>query len=85
VLYSFVDKLALQQVDYNARFRYLAWLYDPSASASKKAKITDVLAWLDLLWSEYGIRRASVLSTGTCEWYTAFPPCPFTFWDIVNA
>jgi hypothetical protein len=49
------------KVEANERFRYLAWLSDPSASQAKKDKINAVIAWSDSIFAEYYKRKEAVL------------------------
>lgn len=51
-LFNFADSYA-NKIYPNERFRYVAWLADPSASQTKKDKILANIAWADSIWAEY--------------------------------
>lgn len=85
VMWNEADRRARTGADDNARFRYLAWLQDPSISATKRARIMEVLAWSDAIWQEYGAFATAVRAGQRPKGFSALVPCPWTFWDIASA
>ena len=73
-------------IDENARFRYLAWLIDPTSSPDRRAKIRANLEWADSIWQQYAIVKAACLS-GSPSVYDpeAIGPPPHTFWEIAES
>lgn len=71
------------EIDANARFRYLAWLIDPTSSLDRRAKIRDNLAWADLIWRQYATIKADCMG-GTLSTYDpkVLGSPPHTFWEV---
>jgi hypothetical protein len=81
-LFDFADAWAAQMWP-NDKFRYLAWLSDPTASAEKKAKINENVAWGDAIWLEYLRRKALVLNGGEVDGdFSSFGAPPYSFLDV---
>jgi hypothetical protein len=79
------DALAMAAADHNSRGRYLAWLIDPAASATKRTRIAEVQTWMDILWLAYSNDKAAILAGTFTDYSFAAGPCPWTFWDIAGA
>jgi hypothetical protein len=81
-LWDFANYYAKQVTD-NDRFRYLAWLSDPTASQAKKDKINAVIAWSDSIFVEYYLRKAIVLDGGEANTdFGSLGTPPYSFYEI---
>lgn len=75
------DAIARAGADDNSRARYLMWMIDPSSSATRKARIAAVTAWIDGVWTAYAAFKANPIG----DFQPPSTPCPFTFWQIAEA
>jgi hypothetical protein len=79
------DALAASVIDHNSRERFLAWLMDPSASATKKQRIQAVMAWMDGIWQQYYATVAQINAGNNVTFSYTGSPCPWTFIDVANS
>jgi hypothetical protein len=81
-LWDFANNYA-SQIEQNDRFRYLAWLSDPSASQAKKDKINANIAWSDAIFIEYYKRKTDVLNGELANTdFGVLGPPPYSFFEI---
>jgi len=71
------------QIEANERFRYLAWLADPSTPQAKIDKINAVIAWSDTVFAAYYERKQAVLAGEPANTdFSSLGEPPYSWYDI---
>ncbi len=85
-LWHFVDAFGEQQFDRNYRERCLAWLADPTSSATRLARIAELWAWGDTFWAEFYRVKTLILAGDLDASFsiTSIAPCPYNIAEIAG-
>jgi hypothetical protein len=79
-LWESCNDYCLSKIDSNDRARYAVWMVD--GNESQKIKIRANVAWVDSIWNEYYLRKATLMQN--YDW-SSFGDPPHTFYEIATS